>query len=205
MPGFMFKCPKCRQDMEVGGDAAKPGGRVRCPYCGSMAPVPAEIIEAAQGDRTRAEEERAVRVRKKADTVARKEEKSLERVDGSALHAKTWWKACLGFVVRCFWACLRVVMSFLEACVDYFGFRDMVTPTLIKVVYFLGVFGSVIAMLVGVIPAFTGGALGAFVEIVVWNVIWRVLCEGCILFFSIHETLVSIERRIRARISDDAN
>lgn len=79
MPGFIFKCPKCRMDVQIAEAVAKPGARVKCPNCGSTAPVPADVIAAAEEDRTRVEEKRRAKEARKADRARRKAEKRLEK------------------------------------------------------------------------------------------------------------------------------
>ena len=79
----------------------------------------------------------------------------------------------------------------------YFSFRWMVSPTLIKIMYFVGVvvitLGPVLNLARGLTPSTFGVLL---VALVLGNVIWRVICEALILAFSIHEILASIEDKL---------
>lgn len=84
---------------------------------------------------------------------------------------------------------------------DYFAFRKMITPALIKALY---VIGALSISVVGLITFFTksgdktlginGGPLIGILLLVVGNLVWRVYCELVIIFFSIHERLVGIEK-----------
>jgi hypothetical protein len=92
----------------------------------------------------------------------------------------------------------------------FFSFRKMISPTLIKILYVLGM---VVITAYGVYVTWQAwdvvvrfGQFGdrqvlslgtGLVVIVVGNLAWRLICEGAILAFSIHEVLVSIERHMK--------
>jgi hypothetical protein len=89
----------------------------------------------------------------------------------------------------------------------YFSFEKMISPTLIRVVYVIGMLGIVLA---GAYMAFASAkeaddiakllkVLSALLLAVVGNLLWRLICEQVILLFSIHERLVSIDRSLKAR------
>jgi hypothetical protein len=88
----------------------------------------------------------------------------------------------------------------------YFSFQKMISPTLIKVVYVIGMFSIVIAAIymASAVPKETEDtaklvkALGALLLAVVGNLLWRLVCEQVILLFSIHERLASIDRSLKA-------
>jgi len=76
----------------------------------------------------------------------------------------------------------------------------MFSSTLIKIIYVLGMLSVTIAGIVMVVgaaryinynplPFFIGIAI-----IILGNLIWRILCEGWILLFSMHEQLVTIAK-----------
>jgi len=88
---------------------------------------------------------------------------------------------------------------------DFLVFRKLISPEIIKVVY--GV-GALLITVMGIIaiaaptlrPDFFQGAnspLFGVAILIVGNVLWRMLCEGIILFFSMHEVLVSLDSRAR--------
>jgi hypothetical protein len=92
---------------------------------------------------------------------------------------------------------------------EYFSFRELVTPQLIKVVYIVGACFITAAGLLStlspesldeyaVAPIFT--RLGGIAVLLVGNLVWRMMCEGAILLFSLHELLVSIDTRAKALI-----
>ncbi|MDH4304874.1 MAG: DUF4282 domain-containing protein [Nitrospira sp.] len=95
-------------------------------------------------------------------------------------------------------------VRYMSFYAEYFSFRELVTPQLIKVVYFVGACFITAAGLLsilspdaldeyGVGPIFT--RLGGIAALVVGNLVWRLMCEGAILLFSLHELLVSIDTR----------
>jgi hypothetical protein len=83
----------------------------------------------------------------------------------------------------------------------------MISPTLIRVVYVIGIVGILIAASYLV---FTSGketedtakllkVLSALLLAIVGNLLWRLVCEQVILLFSIHERLASIDRSLKTR------
>ncbi len=91
---------------------------------------------------------------------------------------------------------------------DYFDFKKMVSSTLIKVIYFLGLLGIVIAGIVMIAGAIKGissdsgfsnvsgwlGLLSGVGVLTLGNLAFRLLCEGIIVLFSIHENLTRINK-----------
>lgn len=102
---------------------------------------------------------------------------------------------------------------------DFLSFRTMISASLIKVVYILGMLGIFIGGLVIIIGAIAAGqrlygttidvlvgVLWGIGVIVVGNTLWRIFCEGLMLAFSIQESLTSIESRLRAlRLPDTSS
>ena len=87
----------------------------------------------------------------------------------------------------------------------YFAFRNLIVPGIVKVMHVVGMLAFT-----GVGGYFLWRAYqGQFTDsnltliglglLIGANVTWRMLCEGIILFFSMHDVLVSIERRLRNR------
>lgn len=92
---------------------------------------------------------------------------------------------------------------------EYFSFRELVTPQLIKVVYLVGACFITAAGVLSVLSpeSFseyeTGpllSRLGGIFVLLVGNLVWRMMCEGAILLFSLHELLVSIDTRARVLV-----
>lgn len=86
----------------------------------------------------------------------------------------------------------------------YFSFRELVTPQLIKVVYFVGACFITAAGVLSImspdrLAEYEGGSiltrLGGIAVLLIGNLVWRMMCEGAILLFSLHELLVSIDTR----------
>jgi hypothetical protein len=87
---------------------------------------------------------------------------------------------------------------------EYFAFRELVTPQLIKVVYIVGACFMTAAGVLSILSPDTlaeyeGGSiltrLGGIAVLLIGNLVWRMMCEGAILLFSLHELLVSIDTR----------
>ena len=89
----------------------------------------------------------------------------------------------------------------------YFSFEKMISPTLIKVVYVIGMVGIVIA---AIYMAFAGTKesddtakllkiFSALLLAIVGNLLWRLVCEQVILLFNIYERLASIDRSLKTR------
>ncbi len=85
------------------------------------------------------------------------------------------------------------------------NFDKFVAPTLIKIVYWLGIVGIVLGMLVSMAGALQmmgynaatglGGILIAVIGAAVGLLVWRVICELWIVIFSINDRLgVLVER-----------
>jgi len=79
---------------------------------------------------------------------------------------------------------------------DFLSFRTMISTPIIKVIYVLGtVFLTVSGfayLIQGEIKAVIG--LGTMIF---GNLFWRVVCEGWILIFSIHDILDSIAKNLK--------
>jgi hypothetical protein len=90
---------------------------------------------------------------------------------------------------------------------QYFGFRKLITPTLIIASHVLGAFAITLLSVVAMIfPEFftrygddsSRVVLGGILLLVAGNLVWRMMCEGAILLFSLHETLVSLDDKARS-------
>jgi hypothetical protein len=88
---------------------------------------------------------------------------------------------------------------------DFFNFRIFISTKIIKLIYNLGVIIlTIIAILIA--PEFISRVekeltgltfILTFIIYIIFNLIWRVLCEFTILFFSMHEILASIEKNFK--------
>ena len=92
---------------------------------------------------------------------------------------------------------------------EYFAFRELVTPQLIKVIYIVGACFITAAGILSILSPETLneyetgpilGRLGGIFVLLVGNLVWRMMCEGAILLFSFHELLVSIDTRARVLV-----
>ena len=79
---------------------------------------------------------------------------------------------------------------------EYFGFRKMVSSAIIKFIYILG---ALILTFGGIIWIFRGGSENVLIglaALTLGNLFWRILCEGWILLFSMHDILGSVEKSL---------
>lgn len=82
------------------------------------------------------------------------------------------------------------------------SFDKFLTPTLIKVVYWIGNAGIALMSLMMILSAFSYmgrgvmQVLGAIVFFVVGLIFWRVMCEGIMLSFRIYDRLTEIRDRL---------
>ncbi|MBN2794747.1 MAG: DUF4282 domain-containing protein [Clostridia bacterium] len=81
----------------------------------------------------------------------------------------------------------------------FFSFRTMISSKLLKLMYVLGMIAITLGTAYAVMEDLSPNiwfTLGGFV---ISQLIWRVTCEGFILFFSINDILASIERELKSR------
>ncbi|MFM9923489.1 DUF4282 domain-containing protein [Variovorax sp. H27-G14] len=81
---------------------------------------------------------------------------------------------------------------------DLLGFDKMVTPIIIRILYFLGLLGVVVMTAVSL---FQGNILPAIGILVFGAIMVRVYSELLILLFRIHDNLVSINQQMKDRNS----
>ena len=79
---------------------------------------------------------------------------------------------------------------------DFFAFRRMITAYLIKGLYILVAIGIPIAAIAGMAMSLLNfiEALGIFIG---GEILWRLVCEGMIILFSLHEALTDSRGYLR--------
>lgn len=88
---------------------------------------------------------------------------------------------------------------------DFISFDKMITPTIIKILFWIGVVISVIiglgAIISGCTAAYGGGAqvLGGIVVLIVGPITARVYCEILIVLFKMHQSLIDIRKSLQGR------
>ena len=87
---------------------------------------------------------------------------------------------------------------------SFLSFNKMITPTIIKIIFIVGVCFSVLTglfqVIVGLSSSF-GGGLQVFLglmTIIIGPFLTRIYCEILILFFKMHETLVEMNEKLGA-------
>jgi Domain of unknown function (DUF4282) len=87
---------------------------------------------------------------------------------------------------------------------EYLSFRKFITPAVIQVIFWIGVVGIGIYVLIAIFAggAMLGGGGGGFVAAFLLSIVggvvvlflWRIYCELIMLWFKIHDELVSISK-----------
>ncbi len=77
---------------------------------------------------------------------------------------------------------------------EFLEFKTMVSSLLIKILYALGV---IVITIGGLISLFSDSFLMGLGAIIFGNLFWRLLCEAIIVVFSIHDLLISIDRKTK--------
>jgi hypothetical protein len=77
---------------------------------------------------------------------------------------------------------------------SFFSFRTMISPALIKIIYGLGAVGLIFS---GIERYIEKEEMQGLFIIFIGNLLWRIICEGVILLFSVHEILSSIENKLK--------
>ncbi|MBF0567536.1 MAG: DUF4282 domain-containing protein [Nitrospirae bacterium] len=80
----------------------------------------------------------------------------------------------------------------------FIAFRSMVSTALIKLLYVVGVIGSILGCISAILfpKGYLSNWLTTISAMIIFNLIWRILCEFLILPFSVHDILSSIEKRM---------
>jgi hypothetical protein len=99
---------------------------------------------------------------------------------------------------------------------NYFSFKYMITPDIIKIIHVIGLIILNLALLGGLVAGIiflfsqdldlegymmalviVGAVVGAILAFFIVNIEWRIICETMILFFSMHEMLSTVEGELR--------
>lgn len=76
----------------------------------------------------------------------------------------------------------------------FFSFRKMVSTQIIKALYFIGMLALTLGGLAGLASSYDESIVAGLLALTAGNLLWRILCEGWILLFSMHDILGSIEK-----------
>jgi Domain of unknown function (DUF4282) len=76
----------------------------------------------------------------------------------------------------------------------YLGFDELITPTIIKIIYWIGIAVIIIGVIASLFVAGFGPFIGALIGGVIGLVFWRVWCEIMLILFRIHDDLKVIAR-----------
>jgi hypothetical protein len=86
---------------------------------------------------------------------------------------------------------------------DLLSFEKLVTPTVIRIVYFIGLVVIALGALIGVFDSLFAGqilaALGALIATVLGFLAWRIWCELVIVLFGLYDRAGEIRDRLPTR------
>jgi hypothetical protein len=85
---------------------------------------------------------------------------------------------------------------------DFFGFNKMITESIVKVLY---VFGMLLITVVSIYFIVNDNfiELGGFIwwlTLILGNIVWRIICEGIIVAFSIYTNISNINKNLNSII-----
>ncbi|MCK5654407.1 MAG: DUF4282 domain-containing protein [Dehalococcoidia bacterium] len=91
---------------------------------------------------------------------------------------------------------------------DILAFRRMITPIIIKIVFWIGVIGWLVLGIWAIVDGVrdesdAGGVIGGVLILIFGPIIWRVFCEILILTFRIIETLADVRNIIKEKRRED--
>jgi hypothetical protein len=81
----------------------------------------------------------------------------------------------------------------------FFNFEKLITHSLIKGVYFLGVIGITLLSILAIFIGSEDEKIYGFLALIFGNLLWRIVCELMILIFNIHETLKMILAKLEKK------
>jgi len=80
---------------------------------------------------------------------------------------------------------------------DFFGFRKMISFSLLKYIYIVGtivIIGWGISIM---LKATTADIIAGVLTIILGSLFWRICCELWILFFSLHDLVKKTEKHLK--------
>jgi len=90
---------------------------------------------------------------------------------------------------------------------DLLAFRKMITPTIIQIIFWIGiiacVIGGIAGIVVGAVRNTATGVLYGLVALIVGPLAVRIYCESLILVFRINDTLTEISNKMDRQQSSD--
>jgi len=87
----------------------------------------------------------------------------------------------------------------------FFSFRKLISGTLIKILYVIGIIvitiGGILMIAEGSHMRYGGEGLilGGLALLILGNLLWRIICEGWIVIFSMHEGIISILNELKRK------
>lgn len=181
---LQMQCPSCGQSYRLNQDyLAKYGGRtIHCQKCQAAMTVPTLEPEPAAAAETGSQEPAWT-----APTAVQQQAPAVPVAPHAAPHALGYTTAPHGRGWN--WG-------------EFFAFRQMVTPIVIQVLFWLGIVVVVVVGVIMMIGAFQFGAaffFGGLGYLILGPILVRIYCELLIIFFRMNDTLNDIRDDLRRR------
>ena len=83
---------------------------------------------------------------------------------------------------------------------DFLTFRKMITPTIIQIIFWIGivlcVVGGIVYIVLGAVRDTASGVLYGLVTLIIGPLVVRIYCELLILMFRMNDSLTEINNKI---------
>jgi hypothetical protein len=92
---------------------------------------------------------------------------------------------------------------------DFLAFRRMITPTIIKIVFWIGLIVILVLGIAAIVDGVTNDSdigeviAGGLLILILGPIIWRVFCEILLLAFRMIENLADIRNIIKVKRDED--
>lgn len=90
---------------------------------------------------------------------------------------------------------------------DLLTFKKMITPTIIQIIFWIGVvicvIGGIVGIVVGAVRNTATGVSYGLITLIIGPLAVRIYCELLILVFRINDTLTEISNKMDRQQSDD--
>ena len=90
---------------------------------------------------------------------------------------------------------------------DFLTFRKMITPTIIQIIFWIGivlcVVGGIVGIVVGAVQNTASGVLYGLVTLIIGPLVVRIYCELLILMFRMNDSLTEINSKMGRSNSEE--
>jgi len=90
---------------------------------------------------------------------------------------------------------------------DFLTFRKMITPTIIQIIFWIGivlcVVGGIVYIVVGAVQNTASGVLYGLITLIIGPLVVRIYCELLILMFRMNDSLSEINDKMGRKDSEE--